>query len=142
MAYLNYTKPELQALFAFYGNKCLACESPKPTIDHVTPSSLGGLDVLQNIQPLCRSCNARKGSNTVDFRPAPYPHARVIDNPVVDLDAKIILRMPADIHAWVQEQAASNYRSMNSEIIILLQKYKKQALRTSPKTLPYTDEPT
>jgi 5-methylcytosine-specific restriction endonuclease McrA len=49
------------------GNKCAHCgkkESKKLilTIDHKVPLSLGGHNTMQNIQPLCRSCNSRKGN--------------------------------------------------------------------------------
>lgn len=61
MAYLNYTRDEAAALFAFYGNKCLVCGTNNGlTIDHIVPVSLKGKDVLQNIQPLCQ-CTIRTG---------------------------------------------------------------------------------
>lgn len=52
-----------------YENKCLCCgKKAKLEMDHVVPLSLGGRNSIDNIQPLCRSCNARKGGKTIDYR--------------------------------------------------------------------------
>jgi 5-methylcytosine-specific restriction endonuclease McrA len=45
-----------------FGNKCAHCESTGPlTKDHIIPVCLGGSNYAANIQPLCMSCNCRKG---------------------------------------------------------------------------------
>lgn len=48
-----------------FDNKCVGCgiseEEVKLTIDHIIPLSKGGRHHQDNIQPLCRSCNSRKG---------------------------------------------------------------------------------
>lgn len=55
-----------------YGNICLKCKKKdgevKLTMDHVIPLKLGGLNVIENIQPLCFSCNASKGAKEIDYR--------------------------------------------------------------------------
>lgn len=51
-----------------YGNKCLACGSEEVTRDHVVPISRGGSNTIDNIQPLCKPCNSRKGTQTIDYR--------------------------------------------------------------------------
>lgn len=52
-----------------YG-KCLCCGRTdiKLTMDHVVPISLGGKHVIENLQPLCKSCNCKKGAKTIDYR--------------------------------------------------------------------------
>lgn len=34
------------------------------TVDHILPKSLGGTNDIENLQPMCRKCNDRKG-NTI-----------------------------------------------------------------------------
>lgn len=42
---------------------CVKCSSSDNlTLDHIYPWSLGGLDVYENLQTLCRPCNSRKGA--------------------------------------------------------------------------------
>lgn len=50
--------------------RCYCCgKSNRPlTKDHVIPLSLGGEDIIENIQPLCSECNIRKGASILDFR--------------------------------------------------------------------------
>ena len=49
--------------------KCVSCGESKPlTVDHIVPLSKGGTNDIENIQPLCLSCNSRKHTNTIDFR--------------------------------------------------------------------------
>ena len=66
----NFTAYEFEALCERYGNKCLACGDTATVMeaDHVVPLSKGGADDINNIQPLCGSCNRRKFANIVDYR--------------------------------------------------------------------------
>ena len=58
----------------FFGYKCIACgtqmdERNRPTKDHIIPQSWGGIDKIENLQPLCRECNASKcADNSIDYR--------------------------------------------------------------------------
>jgi 5-methylcytosine-specific restriction endonuclease McrA len=56
------------ALCDEYGNKCLRCGKPEVTMDHVVPISKGGAHSIDNLQPLCGSCNSSKGARTIDYR--------------------------------------------------------------------------
>ncbi len=65
----NITAKQWRELLNIYGNMCLRCgDTKKPTMDHVVPISKGGLHIIENVQPLCRSCNSSKSDDTVDYR--------------------------------------------------------------------------
>jgi len=49
--------------------KCLCCGSFKNLyIDHIVPINKKGENKISNLQTLCKSCNSKKGTNTIDFR--------------------------------------------------------------------------
>lgn len=51
------------------GNRCLKCGTTwQIEADHVVPIARGGTDAVLNIQSLCRSCNAKKHRQTIDYR--------------------------------------------------------------------------
>jgi len=57
----SHTLKEWEALKKQYNYKCASCGKIKPlTKDHILPLSEGGTDYIENIQPLCRSCNSKK----------------------------------------------------------------------------------
>lgn len=57
----NHTLIEWNKLKDSYGNKCAYCKSEvKLTKDHIIPLSKNGTDYIENIQPLCKSCNSKK----------------------------------------------------------------------------------
>jgi 5-methylcytosine-specific restriction endonuclease McrA len=64
-----FTTEEWFTLCFAVGFKCLCCGEKKPLeADHVIPVSKGGTSWLWNIQPLCRSCNAKKSDKYIDYR--------------------------------------------------------------------------
>lgn len=67
-----FTAEEWKILCEKYNNACLCCgrDDVKLTADHVVPVSKGGLSSIDNIQPLCASCNSKKHDKIIDFRPS------------------------------------------------------------------------
>ena len=64
----SFTASEWQALCDWFGNVCLRCGKPEVTIDHVVPLTRGGSNMIENVQPLCRSCNPSKKTQSIDYR--------------------------------------------------------------------------
>lgn len=64
----TYTADQWHQLCAWFENVCLACGMPeKLTVDHVVPLDPGS-NTVDNLQPLCLSCNSSKGRKTIDYR--------------------------------------------------------------------------
>lgn len=65
---LNYW--EWEEILQRYDHRCVACgKRDELTLDHIVPVSKGGGTSAENVQPLCRSCNASKGATAIDYRP-------------------------------------------------------------------------
>lgn len=73
----RHTQEEWERLVEFCGNKCARCGAEGVPLqkDHVKPIYQGGSDGIDNIQPLCRSCNSSKGPESKDWRPAGWQDA-------------------------------------------------------------------
>ena len=64
-----YTKQEWDQLCEYFGHVCVCCYETKPlTRDHVVPLSKGGTNTIENLQPLCKSCNSRKNDKTMNYK--------------------------------------------------------------------------
>lgn len=64
--------PEQWAWLVSHCGRCVRCgaEGERLVKDHIKPLYQGGSDGMENLQPLCRRCNASKGPEATDFRPA------------------------------------------------------------------------
>lgn len=65
----THTKQEWAALKSEFDNRCVRCGKGGCPLDkdHIIPLYRGGSDGLDNIQPLCSSCNYGKGPETKNW---------------------------------------------------------------------------
>ena len=57
----HFTQQQWLALKKNFNYRCAHCRRrTKLTVDHIIPLSKNGVDTIDNIQPLCKSCNTRK----------------------------------------------------------------------------------
>ena len=67
----NFTAQEWADLVSSCGYQCLCCGKKEPdvsmTVDHIVPLSKGGSNTIDNLQPLCGTCNSKKGTSTIRY---------------------------------------------------------------------------
>lgn len=65
----SFSVKQWSFLKAAYNFTCPCCGKKEPeiklTVDHIIPYAKGGNNKIQNIQPLCRSCNSSKGARVI-----------------------------------------------------------------------------
>jgi len=67
----SHTLEQWEEMKLKYNFTCPKCKRKEPEIkltrDHIKPLSNKGTDNIENIQPLCNSCNARKATQTIKY---------------------------------------------------------------------------
>lgn len=90
MANMSVSPDRRWAIFKRDGYRCAECASDTDlTVDHVVPRSAGGSDLDENLQTLCRRCNASKKDRVkpVGFHRGPTPVLVTVRVPVELRDA-------------------------------------------------------
>jgi 5-methylcytosine-specific restriction endonuclease McrA len=65
----THTHIERDLITRLQKGKCLSCgEKSSLTIDHIIPLSRGGRNDLTNLQGLCKVCNSKKHTQSIDYR--------------------------------------------------------------------------
>ena len=54
-----------RAVFARDGGRCVYCDAPATSLDHVVPRSRGGQHTWENVVSACRRCNHLKADRSV-----------------------------------------------------------------------------
>ena len=63
----SHTLAEWKMLKLLHGNKCAICgKDKKLSRDHIIPLTRRGSNYIENIQPLCHSCNSKKHTKLMD----------------------------------------------------------------------------
>lgn len=75
----RWTADEWEWLFGLLGKCCVKCGRSidlltklgiKVNKDHIHPVAMGGMNVVENLQPLCEDCHKKKPrKETIDYRP-------------------------------------------------------------------------
>jgi 5-methylcytosine-specific restriction endonuclease McrA len=64
----SHTQQEWEAALEKLNHACAKCGSTQRIEkDHIVPVSRGGANNINNLQPLCRNCNAQKNDRTIDY---------------------------------------------------------------------------
>ena len=78
----SHSLTEWNELKDSYGNVCAFCGSnAKMTKDHIIPLSKNGTDYIENIQPLCKSCNSKKHNKILNI----YENPELLSTPTAVL---------------------------------------------------------
>lgn len=73
----RHTAAQWEVLKNKFGNRCAICRKPcRQVKDHIVAVAMGGSDSIKNIQPLCQSCNSKKGTKTARAGELPDGGAR------------------------------------------------------------------
>ncbi len=72
----SHSARDWEVLKEICGNICVRCGTDGALVkDHIKPIYQGGSDGIDNIQPLCKTCNSSKGPEATDHRPNGWQNA-------------------------------------------------------------------
>jgi 5-methylcytosine-specific restriction endonuclease McrA len=64
----SWTAAQFEVLCVAVGHRCTCCgKRRKLHADHIIPVSKGGRNIIENIQPLCHSCNESKNDKICKY---------------------------------------------------------------------------
>lgn len=112
----DVTVAEWEAIKAAYGYRCPRCFRCEPEIslslDHVVPLARGGAHTPDNIQPLCRTCNTAKYTDSIRF----YPDGSWGRGPCARAQADDLARLVTSVAAGEQplDAIAVNHKTLAS----------------------------
>jgi hypothetical protein len=65
----SFSKSQFNYILDIYSHTCLLCGATEDICaDHVVALATGGVNTIDNIQPLCRLCNTLKSTEHIDMR--------------------------------------------------------------------------
>lgn len=103
-------------LWARDGGLCGICYQPvarsEMQMDHITPRAKGGADAFDNLRPAHFLCNVRRGDGRERIAWAHF-----------------LVRLPAGLHAYLKQSAATKGQSMNTLMNAVLEVAAAQAER-------------
>lgn len=118
----THTQAEWEELRDYFGH-CVICgrsgKDVKLVKDHVTPIYQGGSDGIDNLQPLCQSCNSRKGPDATDYRLV-FCKSHGIEMPAKWLQNAC--KTPA-----IKEKESKEKKSKNNSLSLSLSRSKEEA---------------
>ena len=94
-------------------------------LDHIIPKADGGSNDDSNLRVAHRLCNRLAGARTSSTHRRFSPRTRRMNKDDADREAEIAisLRLRVDLHKFLCELARAENRSLNSQIVFLLEQF-------------------
>lgn len=97
-------------------HQCVLCSFNKNlTVDHIIPRHLGGSDLIDNLQTLCKSCHENKHGREI-FTPnrifTPRLSNAHISKKIQTINTAILTKSTIQIH-YIDDRGNSTYRSID-----------------------------
>ncbi len=139
----THTDQEWLAIIEICGDKCVKCGASRKELygevllrDHIKPICIGGSDAIDNIQPMCRNCNAGKGIEDKDYRPNGWRQS------LTKLLTKLLTKSPINGQPITNSSSSSSTSSSTSNSKGTARASEPEIEQISPENeteLQYTD---